>query len=155
MVSHLFPLCSPYLYRECGVSVVLHGVVTGWTVRQGLSCLSHEIIFYNFHVRILEAKFITRDLQWNILLSFGTMEETAAIKTNWIWTDKRMSHILHRCFFYLQFGVWCLSLDYQVLIKDSHNESSSNLSGRVTFFPVFFPHFLSFYWHHKKTNQKC
>lgn len=101
MVSHLFPLCWPYLYRVCGISVVLHGVVTGWAVRQGLFCLSHEIIFYNFHERIREAKFITRDLQWNILLPFGTMEETAVTETNWIWTNKKMSHILHWCSSYL------------------------------------------------------
>lgn len=31
--------------------------------------------------------------------------------------------------------MFLLSLDDQVLIKDSQNESSSNLSGRVTFFP--------------------
>lgn len=29
MVSHLFSLCSPYLYRACGVSVEFHHVVTG------------------------------------------------------------------------------------------------------------------------------
>lgn len=79
---HICFLCAQLICAESVGSGLCYTVL--WLARQciGVSAVSSHEIFYNFHVRILKAKFLTSDLQLNFFLALDTMGETAVVKTN-------------------------------------------------------------------------